>query len=214
MESSQFSNEPYNLAAVLEESAALLIVDMQNDFVHDEGAFSKSGSRVAQYQALIAPIQRLRRVAREGMIPVWLLGMSHNDSNDGNDAWMKRRKGRGHPDTCRTGEWGQLFHEDVQPEAGDHVLWKHRYSAFTGTTLEEDLHCAGIRTLVFAGLNTNTCVECTVREAHLLGFHVVVIRDATACQYEDAYEPSLINIERHFGIVTTSNELITYWKGK
>ncbi|MBB6636500.1 cysteine hydrolase family protein [Cohnella thailandensis] len=202
----------YTLESVLEEGAALLVVDMQNDFVHDRGAVALAGNRVKHYQRLVPTVRMLRGAAREASIPIWLIGMSHNEENDGDDAWTMRRRGRGHPNTCRTGTWGQRFYEGVEPEQEDQVFWKHRYSAFTGTDLQERLQTQGIRTLVLVGLNTNTCVESTAREAHLLGFHVVVVRDATACQFEDAFEPSLTNIHRHFGIVAQSEDVRKCWK--
>jgi Amidases related to nicotinamidase len=202
----------YTLEFVLAEGAALLVVDMQNDFVHDRGAIAQAGNRVDQYQRLVPTVRSIRSAARRAAVPVWVIGMSHNEENDGYDAWVQRRRGRGHPDTCRTGSWGQQFYEGVEPEPGDQVFWKHRYSAFAGTDLQERLRAQGVRTLVLVGLNTNTCVESTAREAHLLGFHVVVARDATACQFEDSFEPSLTNIHRHFGIVSTSEDVKKCWK--
>jgi ureidoacrylate peracid hydrolase len=205
--------ETYDLLALLREPTALLVIDMQNDFVHDEGAFSHAGFDVGPYQALIPQILNLRKAAKEKDISTWIVGMSHNATNDGNDAWIKRRRGKGHPDTCRTGTWGQGFYTDMEPAVDDKVMLKHRYSAFVGTDLHERLQEEQLNTLVICGINTNTCVESTARDAHMLGYHVIVIRDATACAYTDAYVPSLHNIERHFGLVAQTNDIVHIWKG-
>ncbi|MGO4373742.1 cysteine hydrolase family protein [Paenibacillus sp. 2TAB19] len=202
------TNKPYTFASVMELPTALFIIDMQNDFVHEDGAFAKGGYSVEDYHLAVPVIDHLRGVANHAGIPVWMIGMSHNEANDGDDAWVQRRRASNHPDTCRTGTWGSEFYEPLTPGEEHTVFWKHRYSAFVGTDLHERLQQQSIQTLIFTGINTNTCVESTVRDAHLLGYHVIVIRDATACAYKDAYEPSLNNIERHFGFVTTSDKFI------
>lgn len=204
----------YTPEIALQEQTALFVIDMQNDFVHQEGAFGRAGYDVMKYQRLVPVIQDLTRHARLSGVPVLVAGMSHNEENDGDDAWIQRRRGTGHPDSCRTGTWGAEFFQGLEPHAEDTVIWKHRYSAFVNTPLHGMLAEMGVKTLVFTGINTNTCVESTIRDAHLLGYHVLLVRDATACAYDDAYEPSLRNIARHFGFVVESEQIKTIWKGK
>ncbi|WP_020617982.1 cysteine hydrolase family protein [Paenibacillus daejeonensis] len=204
----------YNLERVLSEPAALLVIDMQNDFVHERGAFAQSGYRVSGYQAIIPAMKELIEAARTASVPVVWVGMSHNELNDGEDAWSQRRAGSNHPASCRTGTWGADLYHELEPGMEEMVVWKHRYSAFVQTRLHQLLADRGIRTLVAVGINTNTCVESTLRDAHLIGYHVVLAQDATTCLFSDAYEPSLRNIERHFGIVSDTATIMQRWAGQ
>lgn len=198
----------------MNKSTALLIIDMQNDFVHHRGVFSQSGFEVGQYQVIIPVIQRLIEQARQAELPIIWVAMSHNETNNKNDAWIQRRQGKKHPQSCSTGTWGADIIEQFEPMAEDAIVWKHRYSAFVETNMHQLLTEKGIETIVAVGINTNTCVESTLRDAHMLGYHVVLPKDATTCVYLDAYEPTLNNIDRHFGVVCTSDEIINLWQSK
>ncbi|MCM3635731.1 cysteine hydrolase [Paenibacillus camelliae] len=204
----------YTLETVMKKSTALLIIDMQNDFVHHRGVFSQSGFEVGQYQTIIPVIKKLIERARQANMPIIWVAMSHNEANNKNDAWIQRRQGKKHPQSCSTGTWGADIIEQFEPMAEDTIVWKHRYSAFVETNMHQLLTEKGIESIVAVGINTNTCVESTLRDAHMLGYHVVLPKDATTCVYLDAYEPSLNNIERHFGLVCTSEELIHVWYEK
>jgi len=204
----------YSLEMVTSKSTALLIIDMQNDFVHHRGVFSQSGFEVGQYQAIIPVIHKLLENARRAGIPIMWVAMSHNEANNKDDAWIQRRQGKGHPQSCSTGTWGADIIEQFEPMVEDTIVWKHRYSAFVETNMHQLLTEKGIETIVAVGINTNTCVESTLRDAHMLGYHVVLPKEATTCVFLDAYEPSLNNIERHFGVVCTSNALMKVWDSK
>lgn len=192
------------------KKSALIVVDMQNDFVDDEGAFALADFDVARYQSLEGTITKVICVARGKQIPIIFLKMEHSEENDGKGAWVERRRAMNHPNSCRERTWGAEFYGSLQPEANDHIISKHRYSGFVNTGLHELLMELEVETLVITGINTNTCVESTARDAHHLDYHVVVVEDATACAFEDAYLPSLTNIKRHFGVVIKSDEWFRY----
>ncbi|MGN8647210.1 cysteine hydrolase family protein [Gracilibacillus sp. HCP3S3_G5_1] len=192
----------YNVKKLcVEKQAALMVIDMQNDFVADDGAFAQAGFHVKKYQALEPTILKLIEVARRNKIPVLFIQMEYNDENDGHGAWKDRRIAMNHPNSCREGTWGVEFYHDLQPKPDDFIFKKHRYTAFINHQLHKRLDDLGIETIIFAGINTNTCVEATVRDAHHLDYHVIVIKDATTSAFIDAYEPSLTNISRHYGAV-------------
>ncbi|GAE29830.1 cysteine hydrolase [Halalkalibacter hemicellulosilyticus] len=190
-------------------SSALVVVDMQNDFVANEGAFRQAGYEVDHYQALEPTIMLMIEQARKEKIPVIFLKMVHSKENDGNGAWVQRRKEKQHPNSCRAGTWGCNFYNLLQPVEGDYVVVKHRYSAFMNEQFDQLLQSLQIDTMIMTGINTNTCVESTARDAHQRDYHVVVISDATACAFPDAYEPSLRNIDRHFGSVISSEKWLS-----
>ena len=185
---------------------ALVVVDMQNDFVANDGAFAKSGFEVNRYQLLESSIAQAISSARKQHIPIIFLKMEHNEENDGKGAWVERRTAMNHPNSCREHTWGTEFYGSLQPVENDYIISKHRYSGFVHTGLHELLLQLGIELLVMTGINTNTCVESTARDAHHLDYHVVVLKDATTCAFDDAFLPSLKNIERHFGAVISSDD--------
>ncbi|WP_078429187.1 cysteine hydrolase family protein [Alkalihalobacterium alkalinitrilicum] len=193
-----------------QKKQALLVIDMQNDFVSKDGAFAQAGFEVERLQRIEKTICRMVKTARLKNIPVIFIGMQHTDENDGNGAWAFRRKAMKHPNSCRQGTWGGKWYGMLQPLPSDKVIWKHRYSGFVNTSLHELLQQLGVETCVLTGINTNTCVESTARDAHHLDYHVVLVEDATACVMADAYEPSLLNIKRHFGAVVKSAEWLVY----
>lgn len=200
-------SESYKVhSLVTEKKSALLVVDMQNDFVHGDGVFAHDGYDVSRYQRLEPTIYGMIETAREHDIPVVFLSMAHNESNDGNGAWHKRRLAKGHPNSCREGTWGAQQYGRLSPLSHEVLIKKHRYSGFIGTDLGGRLKQLQIETLVLVGINTNTCIESTARDAHQLDYHVVLINDATTAAYENAITPSLTNIERHFGLVVDHNE--------
>ncbi|MFD2702382.1 cysteine hydrolase family protein [Paenibacillus shunpengii] len=201
----------YSLTNVLKEKTALMIIDMQNDFIHEKGVFAQYGYDTSMYSGIVPVISQLVKEARQADITIIWVGMSHNQLNDGQDAWIRRRIGRSHPPSCRTGTWGADFIQELDIRTEDVLVWKHRYNAFVDTELKRVLKGMGVKTLIAAGINTNTCVESTLREAHLIGYHVVLAKDATTCLYLDAYEPSLTNIERHFGFVEASSTITSLW---
>ncbi len=194
------------------KSQALVVIDMQNDFVHEIGAFAQNGGRVEQYQAIVPTILTLIEAAKKAEIPIIFVGMAHDEINDGNGAWVQRRKATGHANTCRKGTWGTRLYGKLVEKEPDRWIWKHRYSAFVGTHFHEVLQEMEIDTLIFTGINTNTCVESTLRDAHLLDYHVALVWDATQCAFPDAFEATLKNVERHFGVVTESDKVIQSWR--
>ncbi|KGA95977.1 isochorismatase hydrolase [Alkalihalobacillus alcalophilus ATCC 27647 = CGMCC 1.3604] len=198
----------YDPARLCSLKSALLIIDMQNDFVADGGAFEQAGFDVTPYQMLEPTIYNMMEAARESQLPVVFVWMEHNDENDGQAAWKERRVAKKHPFSCREGSWGSEPYGRLTPRADEKVFKKHRYSAFSNNSLEHYLQSLQIETLVLCGINTNVCVESTARNAHEKDFHIVLVKDATTCAYRDVYEASLKNIERHIGALTTSEEWI------
>lgn len=99
----------------------------------------------------------------------------------------------------------------LEPAAGDVVLLKNRYSAFVGTPLDTMLRANGIKTLILTGVATNVCVESTARQAYMLDYYVVVPRDLTGGVNEEFKEMSLLNIERYFGEVVDSADVLSGW---
>jgi ureidoacrylate peracid hydrolase len=112
---------------------------------------------------------------------------------------------------CAAGTWGAEFY-DVAPAPGETIIDKHCYSAFMGTRLDAHLRALGIQTLVFTGVQTNVCVESTLRDGQSLGFHVVVAADCVASHTQAAHDITLQTVGFLFGDVVPRRDISSHWR--
>ena len=196
------------------DETALLVIDMQNAFCHPSGGFAQVGRDVSAQHAIIPTVAQLVQLARgAGISVVWTIqeGLGPDDrarlSNE-----LPRRLGRGavEPETwCIRGTWDAELVEpldrELRPE--DHVVRKLRMSGFYSTTLDATLRIRGIRTLIVTGVNTEKCVESTVRDASFRDYEVVVVSDAVATSDRAFHDDSLRKIDAYFGVVLPSQEV-------
>lgn len=194
--------------------AALVVVDVQNDFCHPRGVMASKGADVGAAVAMAPRLARLVDHARQAAVPVVFIQTTHDDLTN-TDAWLARHS----PDllsdeppgsNCWTGTWGAELYE-VLPEPGEPVVLKHRYSAFQGTSLDYVLRALGRRSLLLTGVSTNVCVESTLRDGLFLDYHVNLVEDCTASYDAAAHDATVRNVRAHFGLVTDSEALIAQW---
>jgi ureidoacrylate peracid hydrolase len=189
---------------------AVLVVDIQNDFCSPEGYLGrKYGCDEAANEALAARNVSLTDTARDaGALIVWIQAIY--DPIYLSAPMLMKARSRDNDVRCVDGSWGAEFYK-VAPKEGDLVVRKHRYSAFSGTALDNLLRRNGIRTTVVTGVSTNICVESTLREAFNLGYYVVIPRDCVAGNNAALHEATLQNVEFLIGDVTDSSNLIDHW---
>jgi ureidoacrylate peracid hydrolase len=193
---------------------ALLIVDMQNDFCA-EGGYIESvvGKNAAACRAVAAPLMALVNAARAGGVPVfWVRADYRPEKLPASMAARFAVQGKGRI-CCEPGTWGADFH-GVAPAPGEAVIDKHCYSAFIGTDLAARLSGRGVRTLVFAGVQTNVCVETSLRDAYSLGFNVVAAADCMASHTVELHEATLKNVRFLFGDVLSGREIAALWPAR
>jgi nicotinamidase-related amidase len=145
---------------------ALIVVDMQNDFVKPGGTLV-----VPDAQGSIPAIQRVLRLARESGMKIVFTQDTHNEGDPEWRIW---------PEHAREGSWGWQIVEELAPREGEVVLPKVRYDAFYGTHLDHFLRLWGVDTLIICGTVANICVHYTAASAALRWFDVVIPRDATS----------------------------------
>jgi ureidoacrylate peracid hydrolase len=184
--------------------SALIVVDMQNDFVHSDGACALNGLDVTKSQAIVPDIQRVIDAMHIAGRPVIFIKTTHDDSTN-SPAWLTRLIGRAHP-ICVTGTWGTEYF-GVAPVDGDIEVIKHRYSAFIGTDLDLKLRSMGVESILMTGVGTSVCVESTMRDGYMLDYYALLVTDATAGGSEQDYQGSLTNMSRGFGWLTDSVEV-------
>jgi ureidoacrylate peracid hydrolase len=198
---------------------ALLIIDYQNDFCHEDGVFAQAGFDVSTFRAIEANLLELLATARQaGVHPVWI----RNAYNSRDGAYLspvflehaiRRWNGRySRIPVCEEGSWGQDFYGGVRPLPGERIVTKHRYDAFIGTNLEVILRAISARTVVVTGVTTNFCVESTVRHAFCLDYYSVVPTNAVAHWDSAAHDAALKNIEYGFGQLSTVAEIAAHWR--
>ena len=190
--------------------SVLIVVDVQNDFVHDGGVFGKAGLELSAMQASVDRLLLLIDAARAAHVPVIFIKTHHDSWNNSpafDDRSVKQTAGA---EICATGTWGADYYR-VQPTVLDYEVIKHRYSAFVGTTLEVVLRSLGRSTVLVTGVTTNVCVESTVRDACMRDYRAVLVADCAGAPTKDEHESAVHNVRTYFGSVTDSTSLVAGW---
>ena len=192
---------------------ALAVIDIQGDFAAPDGAMAKVGCDFSDVESVIDRAQALIAAARTAGAAVMFARVVTNPEGDAaNLKALYRRKG--YPDdavgVCRAGTPGAAYYR-VKPEPGDIQIEKPLFSSFVGTDLEAQLRARGVDTLVFAGLTTDCCVDCTARDAFHRGFHVFVVEDACSAYGDELHRAALMGLEKNVGLLTTTDEVVRAW---
>ncbi|MET0910516.1 MAG: isochorismatase family cysteine hydrolase, partial [Ilumatobacteraceae bacterium] len=172
--------------------AAVVVVDMQNDFCHPDGWLASIGVDVEPARrpipVLAAGLPALRRC---GVPIVWLnWGTRADHANlppnvlhvydpDGGGVGIGSRRPTGHP-VLQAGSWGAAVVDELTIADADIAVDKHRMSGFWDTGLDSVLRNLDVTTLLFAGVNADQCVLATLVDAACIGYDVVMLEDASA----------------------------------
>ena len=159
---------------------ALVVVDMQNDFVDPRGRLCVSSAR-----ATVPAIARLLDRARAHGLAVVYTQDWHRPGDPEFALWGEHAVG---------GTWGAEIVPELAPEAGDLVIRKLRYDAFYGTSLDHELRQRNIATLIVTGTVSNICVLHTAGSAALRWFQIVVPVDAVSALTEFDQQAALRQI--------------------
>ena len=177
------------------KKTAMIVVDMQNDFVASGAAMETPAAR-----QVVPMISEALRVCRNAGIKI--IYTAHVHRRDGCDMGLFDDL---HPpianrDALVDGTPGVEIYADLAPQAGEHVIKKHRYSGFFGTDLDIILREWGIDTVIISGTTTENCCHATARDAMFRNYRVVFLSDATATyDYPDRGFGSMPAAEVHHG---------------
>jgi ureidoacrylate peracid hydrolase len=201
------------LERIQPQSCALLVVDIQNDYCHPEGSCGKRDNNVHSVTDMMPNMHLLLDNARKKGITVIFIRTEHNDLTD-SLAWNSRY-GKIKPRpvselSCRTGSWGAEFYE-IEPKTNEIIVTKHRYSGFVGTNLDMVLKTLQKSSLLLTGVATNICVESTLRDGLSHDYYVTLLEDCCATYHPEDHHASVRNVQKQFGIVTSSHEIIGLW---
>lgn len=193
---------PYDAART-----ALLFVDPYNDFLSEGG---KLWPRLAEVAGSVGLHDNLRAVCAAGRkagLPVFIVPHHRAEPGDfGN--WLRPtpyQLGAAHVQVFARGSWGGDWHPDFAPRPGDVVVKEHwGASGFANTDLDILLRQRGISHVILVGMIANTCIECTGRYANELGYHVTLVRDATA-----AFSPAAMHSAHEINGPTFAHAILT-----
>lgn len=200
--------KPYDYIFV-PKCTALVVIDMQRDFIEPGGFGEALGNDVSQLEAVVPVVGSLLDLARRLSMVVIHTRESH--LHDLSDCPPSKRS-RGNP-VCRIGDQGPMGRilirgepgNDIvpalQPMVGEIVIDKPGKGAFYGTDLHVQLQRLGITHLMFSGVTTEVCVQTSMREANDRGYECLLIEDATASYFPAFKVATLEMVQAQGGIV-------------
>lgn len=187
---------------------ALLIVDLQNDFIHPEGAYGRGGQANADIAALpgrVAPLADALRAKGGWIVSAQFTLVPGKDEEPFiSPHLMELRPFLGKGD-FEPGGWGHSLVDELQP--ADLTVEKVAYSAFYMTRMEWVLRKAKIENLLVAGIVTNGGVASTVRDAHVRDFHNVVLSDGCGAFTQEVHDRAIGDLSTLAGIMSCSEAL-------
>lgn len=188
-----------NLGTIKKSDCALLIIDMQNDFIAEGAPIECPGGR-----DIVPNIQRMKAWANENGVPIIYTQEAHRRQKV--DFGMELE--RSEPEHCLEGGQGIEIISALKPDPSDYVVNKRRYSAYFQTDFEILLKGLKRTAVLICGAATNVCVYATALETQQRDMRPVVLRDCVAGTSVELHEAFLKNIDYVVGDVVTSDELI------
>lgn len=177
------------------KDTALLLCDLQNDFLHPDGAYGRAGQAapaIAALPARLAPLARRLRAAGGVVVSTHFTLVPGRDGEPMVDPHLRRLRPFLARGDFAPGSWGHALVDELQP--ADFSVEKVAYSAFHQTRLEWVLRKAGATRLLVAGIVTNGGVTSTARDAHVREYEVTVLSDGCAAFTETLHETALASL--------------------
>jgi ureidoacrylate peracid hydrolase len=174
---------------------ALVLVDLQNDFLHPQGAYGRAGASAASIAALPGRLKPVADAMRRA--GGWIVSTHFTlVPGKGGDPFISNHLRKLRPFLGKgdfvPGSFGQALVDELLPS--DIAVEKVAFSAFYQSRLEFALRMAGIETLIFAGIVTNGGVESTVRDAHVRDFRCAVLSDGCAAFSDPVHQACLVSL--------------------
>ena len=205
---------------------AVIVVDMQNDFGSEGGMFHRAGLDISGIQQATAQCAKVLPMARAAGAKIVYLKMGYRpDLADAGPEGAPSRVLHDRMGVGQTvavpggagrilirGDWGTEIVEALKPQPGDVEVWKHRYSGFFETELDQLLRTWGIQQLLVIGCTTSVCVESTIRDAFFRDYQTVLLEDCAAeplgsSTARSNHEATLHVVEVMLGWVSSSEQL-------
>jgi len=212
---------PQNLRIDLNRTT-IIVIDMQNDFCAKGGWVDAIGGDYQSDRAPIEPLQKLLPALRSAAVPViWLNWGNRPDlaNMPPNQIHLYKQSGEGiglgdplpgsGAPVLQKDSWAAAVVDELAPQPGDIKVDKHRISGFWDTPLDSILRNLGLRSILFAGVNTDQCVLHTLTDANFIGYGCILLEDCCATS-SPAFctEATIWNVKKCFGFVTGSAQIL------
>jgi nicotinamidase-related amidase len=216
--------QPYPYQLPQQGKIALLIIDMQRDFLESGGFGEALGNDVSRLRSIIPTVQQLLAVFREKNLPVFYTIEGHkSDLSDCPPAKLKRGQGSlkiGDQGIMGRililGEKGNDIIDELKPLNNEIIITKPGKGAFYATSLQEHLQKQQITHLIITGVTTEVCVQTTMREANDRGYECLLVEDGTESYFPFFKQATLEMVRAQGGIVgwtAHSSDIISTLKG-
>jgi nicotinamidase-related amidase len=200
---------PYAYTLPSLAQTALIVIDMQRDFLEPGGFGAMLGNPVERLQQIVPVIKLLLETCRQ--MGITIIHTQEGHRSDLSDCPAAKRQRGQLPQRIGDlgpmgrilvlGEAGNAIIEPLQPQPGEIVITKPGKGAFYQTSLQDSLQQRGISHLLFAGVTTEVCVQSTMREANDRGYECLLIEDATESYFPEFKTATLEMIVAQGGIV-------------
>jgi ureidoacrylate peracid hydrolase len=197
--------------------SALIIVDMQNDFVHPDGAFAhraRENPGKIDMPFLSGTIPYVKKLAdafrKAGRPVVYIAHVLKPDYSDAQFPYWRAARGanRGNRTFIVENTWGAQVVDELAPQPGEHLVIKKGFGGFSNTPLDTILRNMGVTTCVVSGVTTCVCVSTTVRGGVEHNYRMILVKDAVAEVDRETHDGELKTMQRIFAEVKTADEVV------
>lgn len=200
------------------ERTGVLLVDPYNDFLSEGGKLNGMARAIVDSAGTVAHMREIVAAARTAGIPIFYVP-HHRARPSDFSAWKHLSPyllGGHHLQVFAEGSWGGQWHPDFEPQPQDVIVKEHwSASGFANTDLDLQLRRRGVEQVIAIGMLANTCIETTARFAAELGYHVTLVRDATAAFSPAAMQAAHdINGPTYAHAILSSAELLAALAGR
>ena len=203
-----------NDAVIDPKGTAVLIVDLQNDFLHPDGAYGRSGTTNPDIAALpekILPLLNIVRAAGGWVVSTQFTLVPGRDGEPFISAHLKKLRPFLTKGDFTPSGWGHSLVDSLQP--ADITVEKVAYSAFYQSRMEFALSRAGIQTLMVCGIVTNGGVASTVRDAHVRDFQTITLSDGCAAFSTATHNVAIQSLATVGEVITIAEAIRRFEKG-
>jgi nicotinamidase-related amidase len=191
---------------------AILIMDCQNDIVHEDGKMAAMSNgampKIIKDRNVLGTIAKLAAAGRAAGVPIIHVRHAYRPDYADLPQNMPLMRGMKKGELLKDGTWGAEIHSAVAPQGNDLVIRKTRVSSFYASELEALLAAQGITHLVLTGIATDGVVEGTARDGADRGYYITIPEDTCATMSEEAHRVVLKGVLGFLATVCTADEVI------
>jgi nicotinamidase-related amidase len=188
--------------------AIYLVLDMENDLVHDDGPNGKGpmGEQVRKRELISKTAKAIQQARKAGILVGFVrvgFSIGYPECPPASPVFSGAPKNG----LFKLGSWGTEIHPELEQLPGDIQVIKHRVSPFYSTSLEAQLRAQNVTRIYCSGVSTQAVVQATVRDAHDRDYEVILLEDACAAHNDEEHANSMGSITRFCTKVVTTDSV-------